>query len=474
MSLSICRHLAFIVEDILVSLRYSGSEARVVNFAEDATTETLAQDPTPAFDPSPSALLDITSDLDFGLDFSSLETEIAQATETFESQAALDFNTLDPSFDQPPEYHSTSEESNQEHEGEIISGPQDPCSLPPTTSTTLPHTSDATSSELKTQERQIKDSTLHGTKLSSQSEMHSKNANLHDEEKDSNRNRDHGSSGDGFSPMPTSAGCHRLVGKDSSSLERKCVPRTVSSPEFMVPWIRRLSELNVELHQHMLSIPLAQVEPIVWQDQASPEVPQGSKAVSYSQQLPVDRTLQLSQTYAEILADALSMPKDLQANGVHSPILKLDQSSQLLVLSSCICLADSYNKILLHIKGWTTLQPKTGPSMSHEHYQLQLPPLAIGEFRLPVSSLACSLVLTCIIETAVMQMHGTVSHVINLAANRISSQGSSTGPPSLINTVCNVAEVTQQAIAIQEEVTMELVQDIWQLATRCQRSQGMI
>lgn len=64
----------------------------------------------------------------------------------------------------------------------------------------------------------------------------------------------------------------------------------------------------------------------------------------------------------------------------------LDQSSQLLVLSSYLCLVESYNKVSQHIKAWIEVQSKMGMFTSDEHFPIQLPSLMVGFFKLPSCS----------------------------------------------------------------------------------------
>jgi hypothetical protein len=237
--------------------------------------------------------------------------------------------------------------------------------------------------------------------------------------------------------------------------------------EFLTSWTRRLSELNLQLQQHMLSIPPTVPEHCERNVQDLSQASQSTKAMNQNQRLQVDRTLGLSQKYTEILVDALPSPKSHQVGGFHVPVLRLDSASQLLVLSGFMSLVDAYDKTLQHIRDWVQFRPKTGLCIPGDC--CLMPELAIGAHRLPETSSARPLILLCLIETAVMQTHSAVSHLLMPPGDCASSRRCSIVVPSdftASSRTGSTAIISLQAITAREEATLDHVQDIWKLAIR--------
>jgi hypothetical protein len=225
----------------------------------------------------------------------------------------------------------------------------------------------------------------------------------------------------------------------------------------------------------MLSIP-----PIdVWQRPGTSGGPNSSSS-PHNKELAVERTFKLSHEYTATLNDIFSRFKIRQAdNPPTTAVLPLDQPSQLLVLSSYLCLVESYDKILQHIKSWTDVRLKVGIATPQEGFPVILPSVSIGTLKLPTSSANQPLVLTCIIEANMMRMHDLVSEMMrpaDTAANAIARTSISRGSTSAGEQgtgasggdgLSSVAKVTLQAIRAKEDSTLELIHTVWKLALRC-------
>jgi len=226
--------------------------------------------------------------------------------------------------------------------------------------------------------------------------------------------------------------------------------------------IRKLSDINVDLHRHLRSMP-----PVgVWQNTRATtkdrRTMNGSSSITRGRELLVDRTFQLSHQYAETLNDLLYA-------GSTAAAIASDQPSQLLVLSSHLCLVELYDKILQHIKACTEVQLKMGVFTSDEHFSIQLPTLTIGCFELPTSSSTRPLVLTCIIEAMMLQVHDLVSEMTKSASVGDGITGLSGMTPgekgiSSGDGLSSVAKITLQAINAKESSTLEVINTVRRLA----------
>jgi hypothetical protein len=250
----------------------------------------------------------------------------------------------------------------------------------------------------------------------------------------------------------------------------------------MTSWIRSLSDTNVQLHQHMHSIP------VVGTGQRAQG--SGSRNSLGSMELPVDSTFKLSSQYTGLLTSICARLESCRLCNDTQTLaqLALDQPSQLLVLSSYMCLLASYDKILQHIKAWLVVRLKMGvrgssittldDDESSFCFPTQLPSLAVGSFELPKTSSIQSLVLMCIIETNVMHMHSLISEIMRPVSNNVTgsaTKSAASGPPAAekrpMNGVADVgdglstvAKVTLQAIEANEDSTLQLVHTVSKLA----------
>ncbi|KAL4812557.1 hypothetical protein BDW67DRAFT_188533 [Aspergillus spinulosporus] len=244
-------------------------------------------------------------------------------------------------------------------------------------------------------------------------------------------------------------------------------------------WIRNLSDTNVHLHQHMHSLPGVGAS-----QQAQGTCPGNLN----SMELPVDSTFQLSSQYTGLLTTICAQLESRRACNNTQPLaqMALDQPSQLLVLSSYMCLLASYDKVLQHIKAWLEVRLKMGVSGSATAlagedgsmcFPIQLPRLAVGSFELPQTSSTQSLVLTCMVEANVMQMHSLISEIMEPVSSDATGSVSRAGTsdPSAAGkrpmnglsageVLSTVATVTLQAIKANEDAILQLVETLSKLA----------
>jgi hypothetical protein len=361
---------------------------------------------------SPSPIPNTTLDLDVDLDLSLLGTDLDDNLSSLDSEAVLKYVNLDNSL-WATDHSQATGANNQRHSQGTSSTVQNSCNMSPTGFNELTCFSEATPLSTKQKNRVIrKDSILHSSQTP----------------------------------------------KSVSNYQNTPQP-TKLNIDILGTWMRKLSELNVDLHQHLLSIPSTTSAHLGSEMSGFPQ--DRDKNMLKRQPLHLDRTFHLSQQYAEMLLEVFPETRIRQEDGSQTPTHRLDLAAQLLVLSSSVCLVDSYDKILQHIKEWTQLRLKRGACLADFPYLL--PDLAIGVHRLPDSSLGRPLLLTCLIETATMQTCAAVSRLIKMEDHDGSSRGKSINDE--VDGTNSVREISLQVITAKEEAVMELVRDIWKLAT---------
>ncbi|KAL8721661.1 MAG: hypothetical protein Q9225_001710 [Loekoesia sp. 1 TL-2023] len=430
---------------------------------------------------SPTSLLDIPSDVDLGLEFSSLQSEVGPPSEARDLQSGADLDTTQTRqssqpFAQEPPRGLSIVRSEQEHQSELHSPSQGSYFLSSSASTLLPPFSEAPSNHSRDRLSLGRNMTPKSLNCQPQDEANARFMNFDQQEgtalnTDSENTGTDSGYGQSVSSRPQST---RSDIQGSYNTGQQTTKSTVDP--VMTSWIRKVSDINMELHQHMLSVPPIEVGQNTWINTKGRRMSNGPNSTQDDRELAVDRTFQLSHRYTEILNDILSRFKTHQAyTGQTTAALALDQPSQLLVLSSYLCLVESYEKILQHIKVWTEVRLKMGVSTSDGHFPIQLPSLAIGSFKLPTSSLTRPLVLTCIIEATIMQIHDSVSVMMRQADTRngrprmsntaAGEQGTSGGDGG--DGLSGVAKVALQAIRAKEDSTMKLIHVVWRLALGC-------
>ncbi|KND88287.1 hypothetical protein TOPH_07099 [Tolypocladium ophioglossoides CBS 100239] len=408
--------------------------------------------------------------MDLGLNSPSLESEIGHPLEEPYLQSSGDLGAMQSghcgqTFAQEPPPRRSVEQSEQEQQSELHGASQGSYMISPFISTLLPCYSEAPSNHPRRRLSLARNITPENLHRHSQDEAtaHIMGFDQQEETALTTGSEDTGTDsgyGQAVSSQPSTSS--NIQG--SYNTWQKTTKQAVEP--VMTSWIRKLSDINVELHQHMLSIPPIGVGQSTWTSN-------GPNSTRHDEELAVDRTFKLSHQFMEILNDIFSRFKTRQAyTGPTTDTLALDQPSQLLVLSSYLCLVESYDKILRHIKTWTEVRFKMGVSTSDEHFPIQLPGLAIGSFKLPTSSSTQPLVLTCTIESMIMHMHNLVSEMMTPTntgngTTRVSNTAAGDQGTSGGDGLSSVAKVTLQAIRAKEDSTTELIHVVWKLALRC-------
>ncbi|PLB52461.1 hypothetical protein P170DRAFT_434230 [Aspergillus steynii IBT 23096] len=420
--------------------------------------EQTNKDESEHFHLSPSSLLDFPADLDLGLDFASPQSEMGNPLEARDLQSSMDLGPIQnhpPSQPFPLELRSgMGGRFEPEQQNEVHAAPQSSYIQPSAASAVLPCSRPATTHSQHrlslTRTVAPKHITINGSSQELNDLMdfdHEGGTALNTGSEDTTADSGYGHS---VSSRPHS---------NSSGTQSSYPPHTSKSAGDMTSWVRKLSDINVELHQHMLAIPSVDVEHSPWTNCKTSNDP------SFPHELAVDRTFKLSHQYTETLNDIFSQCKTRQTQTGSPPAargaLALDQPSQLLVLSSYLCLVEAYDKILQHIKAWTEVRLTLGGATAGEHFfPVQLPRLAIGCFQLPASSSTRPLVLICIIEATMTQIHDQMNEMMR-PARTIGEQGILGG-----DGLSGVAKVTVQAIRTKEDSTMKLLHVVWRLALR--------
>ncbi|KAI9040678.1 Zn(II)2Cys6 domain-containing transcription factor fumR [Aspergillus affinis] len=400
----------------------------------------------------PSSLLDFPADLDLGLDFASPQSEMGNPLEARDLQSGMDLGPIQnhpQSQPFPPEPRSCmGGRLEPEHQHELHAASQSSY-LQPSTSTLLSYAKPPTAHS------------QHRLSLTRTVAPKDKNGPPHEANELMNFDHEDGTALNSSGEDTTEdSGCGQSVSSrpysNSSGTQSSYSQQTSKQTGDMTSWVRKLSDINVELHQHMLAIPSVDVEHSPWTNSKTSNDP------NFPQELAVGRTFKLSHQYTETLNDIFSQYKTRQTHTGSPPAaLTLDQPSQLLVLSSYLCLIEAYDMILQHIKAWTEVRLTMGGSTAGEHFPVQLPRLAIGCFQLPASSSTRPLVLICIIEATMTQIHDQMNEMMR-PARTIGEQGTLGGYG-----LSGVAKVTVQAIRTKEDSTMKLLHVVWRLALRC-------
>lgn len=466
--------------------------------------EQTSKDISEQFSLWPASLRDMPPDLDMGLDSFTLQSEIDPTLEPRVLQSGMDLvappsrHSSQPSAQETPRGRNSGERSEQGHQNGVHDASQDISSssiLSSFVSTLLPCDTEARPPSYTRHRLSLaREPTPEHRNGTSQGEAGVSVMNF-DQRESTTHSSDSEDTGSDSSYSRVALSRRQSTNSDtlrgSYNPEQQKIQKQLPEPA-MTSWIRKLSDINVDLHRHMLSIP-----PIgTWQNTSwahtrdSAERKRNGSTASCSlsdKELAVDDTFQLSHQYTDLLNDIFSQFKtrrmytEQTATAALPATISLDQPSQLLILSSYLCLVESYDKIVQHIKSWTEIRLKMGTSSSDEHFPIQLPSLAIGSFKTPTTSSTRPLVLTCMIEAMIMHMHDLISQMMRpgntgLAESRASGrnsssntsggeQNSTTGQSD--DGLSSVTRVTLQAIRAKEASTMKLIHVVWKLALRC-------
>ncbi|KAG8158681.1 hypothetical protein KVR01_011803 [Diaporthe batatas] len=196
--------------------------------------------------------------------------------------------------------------------------------------------------------------------------------------------------------------------------------------------------------------------------------------------LGLDDTLRLSNDYLSNLTDAVSEIRISQTYNASTtpgaiPAPEPEQHSQLLILSTYVCLIELYKKTLQHVKAWTEARLNTDTTALNKTFPTQLTSVTIGSYQLPASSPMQTLVLVGTIEGILAKISDLVDEIMRPARSPHEPPDTpgaaiykeDTSPPSAPS---SVAQASLQAIRGQEDAIMALVQEVWALAVRCRAS----
>ncbi|KAI1778536.1 hypothetical protein F4818DRAFT_304055 [Hypoxylon cercidicola] len=278
---------------------------------------------------------------------------------------------------------------------------------------------------------------------------------------------------------------------EHSSREMEDIPDPNPGPHHstMTSWIRGLTDTNVQLFQHMHSIPATETGQQKVQSSCS-----GSSSASGSgggghTRLAVDCTFRLSAQYTELLTNLCALLKSHgachDAQTPHSDLPVLDEPSLCIVLSSYMYLLESYYKILQRMKAWMEAQLNMAVSrgggttvldnpVMNLGFPMELPGLSVGSFEPPKASPISPIVLACIVDTNVRHMHSLISIIMSPASDSTLKTGDSGNRPPLeegsddpTTRLPSVAKIILQAVKPKEDSTLKLVQVVSQLALKC-------
>ncbi|KAL8928311.1 MAG: hypothetical protein Q9172_000995 [Xanthocarpia lactea] len=431
-------------------------------------TEQSSNEVPEEFGPSPISFLDFPSDLDLDLDLSSFRSEIGHPFDAHDLESGMDVATMPSHYSSQQFARELSQvrmgQSEQGRPAELPtafhSTVQSLHMSPSSASTLLPPYPEAPSNNSRSRSCFGRNMTTKSLDCQSRDESIALTA------------FDQQEGGTALNPGTENSGtdcCHKqLVSTRPPSTHceipspykrEQQITKPIVDP-VLASWIRKLANFSAELHLHLLSIPPVQLE--------SPN------STQHDQEIAVDSTIQLSNQYMDILHDILSQFKTSRAHSGSTTVVGvLDQPSQLLILTGYLCLAESYDKIVQHIKRWTEVRSKLGDSTSIEHhFPIQLPSLAIGAFKLSTSSPSHPLVLTCIIEAMIMQIRDLIGEMTKPVHSRNGTTKVSISPAGEQGTITGdglsgVAKITLQAIRAKEDSIMKLIHRVCRLALRC-------
>ncbi|ORY71788.1 uncharacterized protein BCR38DRAFT_382710 [Pseudomassariella vexata] len=457
---------------------------------ENLATEQNSQAVSEYLGLSPISLLDAPSDLDLGLNFPSLQSELGPPPGTRDFQPNMDIYTMQShksgqSFAQAPPQSRSGGQREQENHTDLPGASQGSYRLTSPTFNMLPLYSEEPSAPSKQPLSLPRNITPQSLTYQSQ-----ETANPHlmdfDQLEGDTLNIDSERSGSDFGYRPTASRRPQSIhGEFQSSYndrpynDRPYNDRQQTTNLAVEPtvksWIRKLSDINVELHQHMLSIPCIEAERGIWTDTKDKTMGNGLSSTRNVPELAVDCTFRLSHQYMETIRDMSSRIRTGQAH--HVPVtaaLTLDQPSRLLILSSYLCLIESYDRVMQHIKSWTEVRLNMGASSSAYHFPIQLPNIAIGTFEFFTCSSTQPLIMMCILRTMIKQIHDLVDGIMkpanaldNGTATMLNAPAGEQGSSDGCDGLSGVVKVTLQAIRAKEDSTIKLIDVTWKLALRC-------
>ena len=231
-------------------------------------------------------------------------------------------------------------------------------------------------------------------------------------------------------------------------------------------WVQKLSDINVQLFEHVATIP--SLQDLQFKASAASEV-FGTDAWN-GKGFAIDKTFNLSQLLIEALnylhsrllhtSSSHSSPLPPPHSGAttpdhHSPgTAFLDQGSILLVLSSYLRLIDAYDRIFRNMQGsLTKTRAATTATKGPRHFRL--PQLTIGAFSPPPSSVVQITLIVHLAETLLARIRGLVGSMENSAALHGGAEGGGESP----------GDITLRAIRAKEAKTMKMINSIQRMCS---------
>lgn len=234
----------------------------------------------------------------------------------------------------------------------------------------------------------------------------------------------------------------------------------------LMAWIAKISQLNIELHHNLHSIPPIGVWQECWTSPAGPN----TARLNDEKDVAIDRTLQLSHQYIEVMNHVFSYFRSTEKfNGNASTTLSpLGDPPQLLVLSCYSCLIETYDKILQHIEACAKIRLEMDASVAEAYTPIALPGLNVGTFEIAPSSTLKVIVLLHIMEAMMAQVRRLVSEMTKPSdAEDGTMSGGLAAKTSNNNNLASITRVSMQGIRAKEKAIVELISSVRDLAAQC-------
>ncbi|KAL7907580.1 hypothetical protein GGI35DRAFT_470180 [Trichoderma velutinum] len=232
----------------------------------------------------------------------------------------------------------------------------------------------------------------------------------------------------------------------------------------LITWISKLSQLNIELHRIMHSIPPIGVWQEYWTNPTGPNAAQ----INEEKDLAIDRTMELSNQYIEILNHVFPYFRSAakEDGNTLAALSPLSEPPQLLVLSCYSCLIESYDKILQHIKACANIRLEMDVKAAEALTPIALPGLCIGTFEIAPSSSMKIIVLMHIMEIMMARVRRLINEMTQPTDVDYGNQNGSLAAKTGKNTT-GIARASLQDIGVKEKAIVELMGNVRELAVQC-------
>lgn len=238
----------------------------------------------------------------------------------------------------------------------------------------------------------------------------------------------------------------QISGQSMSTLERtEATPSSASevAQPAKADWARQLSNVNVDLNQHLTAMPSLDI----W------DKSKGMPALTDKEkQFAMDRTFKLSQAYLEVLNGLCSR---FRHRGPPSAAVGiLNEPMQLMVLSGYTCLIEIYDQILQHLQACARTLSCLGPTVDDGSGPMHLPSLRVGDFKLPSSSSTHIVVTMHLMETMMHRLHDLIESIVEKHQSSGASVAGVEGSEPVAASV-PIIKVTADAIRVKEQKTLQ-------------------